>query len=320
MAGVVTRRPAATILALALALAKSPPRSPAPVSGYSYRADYLAEASRDLLDAIVGNHFSRPFDVGRIYQLELDDRSFRASGVRFRHVFDSDIADGWSARIGVGISGLKGLSGRYESLHGAATATSGTYAIGAATWLKADSNYNLADFNPFVAPGVAGGYGFSTDIELLAESSSGYAVDLVVMDAIGRIYWHDVPQSVQTLNNAAIRYDADFNRDAFVIGKDSRVSYVQELPAIYHLALTIPAGTRLRAIVEDDLISRFHFPSVAARYGAAARYGELNFDFRTRAVGIGARTSFIGAMFTINSLKPRNASVLGVSLQATHSW
>ncbi len=294
------------------------------VSGYCigvlYRADLLAEASRDLLDAVVGNHFGRQFNAGRTYRLEMDDRSFQASGARLRHVFDVDIAAGWSTRIGVGVSALKGLAARQQSIAGEATATSGTYALGEATWVKTETDYNLADFNPFVAPGAAHGLGFSTDFELLARSSGGYSVDFIAMDALGRIYWHDVPQSVQTLNNSAIRYNADFNRDAFVNGIDSRVGFTQDLPATYHLAVNIPAGTHLSAVLEDDLISRFHFPSVAARYGEDTRYGELSYDLRTRALGIGLRSSFVSAMLTANSFSPRNASVLGVSIQAMHAW
>ena len=296
----------------------------ADVAGYcigaQYRADYFAVASRDLLDAVVENHFSRPFDAGRTYQLRLDDTTLRASGARLRHVFELTPVGDWSARLGVGSSVLKGLAGRQESIAGAATATSGQYAVGTATWLKTDTSYNLADFNPFVAPGPVGGYGFSTDLELIGESRNGVAIDFVVRDALGRLYWHDVPRSLQTLNNAAIRYNADFNRYAFVNGIDSRVSFTQDLPAVYHLSLTVPTAARLSLVVEDDLIRGFHFPSVAARYGANARYTELSYDIRTRAVGVGARAAFLGAFVTINSLQPQRATVLGVSLQATHAW
>jgi hypothetical protein len=285
-----------------------------------YRAEYRGDASRDLLDALVANHFGAPFDVGRTYRLSLSDNSFKASGLRLRRVADFEFTDHWSARLGVGASVLKGLSGQQESLTGSAVATSGSYAVGTATWLKTDTSLNLADFNPFVAPGSPEGYGFSTDFEFLVQSKSGYSIDFVVMDALGRLYWHDVPQSYRILDNSTITYNADFNRDAFITGLDSRQSFVQTLPTIYRLAATLPVVSRFSAVVADDLIAGFHFPSMGVQYGELGHYGALDFDFRTRSLSIGAVLPFFSAVVTSNSFRPGNATVLGISVRASHAW
>ncbi len=285
-----------------------------------YRAEYIAAASRDILDALVANHVGAPFDSGRTYGLSLSEDSFKASGLRIRRVIDFEFTEAWSASIGLGLSVLKALDAQRESVSGSATATSGSYAVGTATWLKTDTNFNLADFNHFVAPGTPDGYGFSTDFEFVARSKSGYSIDFTVMDAIGRLYWHDVPQSYRTLDNATISYNADFDRNAFVTGLDSRVSFVQALPRIYQLAATVPLLAKFSGIVEDDLIAGYHFPSVGARYGEPDRYGELNFDVRTQSVSLGARLHAMSAMITANSFEPRRATVLGITLRAAHAW
>jgi hypothetical protein len=285
-----------------------------------YRAEYRGDASRDLLDALVANHFGASFDTGRTYRLSLSDNSFKASGLRLRRVADFEFTDEWSARLGVGASLLKGLSGQQETLAGSAVATSGSYAVGTATWLKTDTNLNLADFNPFVAPGTPEGYGFSTDFEFLAQSKAGYSIDFIVMDALGRLYWHDVPQSYRILDNSTITYNADFNRNAFITGLDSRQSFVQTLPTIYRLAATVPVVSRFSAVIADDVISGFHFPSMGVQYGEHGRFGTLDFDFRTHSVSIGAGLPFLSAVVTSNSLRPGSATVLGIALRASHAW
>ncbi len=101
---------------------------------------------------------------------------------------------------------------------------------------------------------------------------------------------------------------------------DSRVNFVQALPTIYRLAATVPVVSQFSAVVADDLISGFHFPSLGTRFGGAARFGELDFDFRTKSVSIGAGLPFLSAMVTSNSFDPRRATVLGISLRTFHAW
>src|ERR1700722_14230853 len=288
--------------------------------GVLFRAEYRAEASKDLLDALVANHFGHTFDAGKTYTLSLKEESFKADGARVRRVIEFDLTDQWSTKLGFGASLLKATEGQDDSLSGKVTATSATYAVGTASWLQTASNLNLATFNPFVAAGNPSAYGFSTDFELISQSKAGWSIDFVVIDALGRLYWHDIPQSLRTLNNATIRYNANFDRDAFVTGVDSRISYVQDLTPKYHLVFTAPVLSSLGAYVENDFVDGLHFPSLGARYGTIGRSAEVNYDFRTRAVGVGGHLMAITALVTTNDLRLRSATVLGISIQAIHSW
>jgi hypothetical protein len=288
--------------------------------GALYRDDYRAVASQDLLDVLVNNHFGNTFTPGRTYHLSLADNSFKATGLRLRRTTDFQMGDQWSAKLGVAASALKGLAGQQESASGSVTATSPNYAVGTGIWSKADADLNLAHFNPFVAPGTPEGYGFSTDFEFLAESKGGSSIDFTVIDALGRLYWRDVPQTFRSLNNATLSYNADFNRNAFVVGYDSRVSFVQDLATKYRLAYTVPVVSRLSAVVADDRIENYNFPSVGARYGSLQRFGEIDYDFRTKSVSIGAASPTISAMLTSSSPRLGRASVLGLSIQAIHAW
>jgi hypothetical protein len=288
--------------------------------GVLFRAEYRAEASEDLLDALVANHFGHTFDAGRTYRLSLKEDSFKADGARVRRVFGFDLTDQWSTKLGFGASLLKATEGQDDSLSGKVTATSANYAVGTGTWLQTASNLNLENFNPFVAAGNPSAYGFSTDFELISKSKAGWSMDFIVIDALGRLYWHDIPRSLRTLNNASISYNANFDRDAFINGIDSRINYVQDLAPKYHLVFTAPALSNLGAYIEDDFVDGLHFPSLGARYGSEGRLAEVNYDFRTKAVGVGGQLRAITALVTTNDIRIRSATVLGISIQAVHSW
>jgi hypothetical protein len=288
--------------------------------GALYRAEYRANATRDLLDILVANHYGNPFNANRTYQLYLDEKSFKADGIRLRKIWNIDPTDTWSFKLGIAASLLKGLEGKEEDLTGSVIATSNNYAVGTALLRQTASDLSLTNFNPFVAPGSAYAHGFATDVELIAKSTHGWSIDLVVVDAIARLYWHDIPQSLRTLNNSAISYNANFDRDAFVSGLDSRINYTQDLSPKYHVVVSHPLVSSVNAFVEDDFVDGLHFPSLGGRYGTDTRNTELNYDFRTNAVGIGGRLGFIRALLTTNNIHWRNATVLGISLQASHSW
>ncbi len=289
-------------------------------AGLLFRAEYRAEGSKDLLDVLVSNHFGKPFDSGRAYYLWMSEYSFKAEGLRLRKVIDFDISDNWSSQLGVSGSLLKATEGQEDSLSGNVTATSSTYAVGTGTWLQTASNLNLDNFNPFVAPGTPGGYGFSTDFQWITTSKAGWSVNIVVIDALGRLYWKDVPRSVRTLNNTEISYNANFDRDAFITGIDSRVSYTQNLAPKYHFTIATPSIYNFSGYIEDDFVDGLHFPSLSARYGASAECAELNYDIRTKAIGVGGRFKWFSGMVTTNDLRIRSATALGVSIRAAYTW
>jgi hypothetical protein len=288
--------------------------------GTLFRAEYRAEASRDLLDVLVANHFGKPFDAGRTYDLWMSEYSFKAAGIRLRRLIEFELSDQWSSRLGVSASLLKATEGQEDRLSGNVTATSSTYAVGAGTWLQTASNLSLANFNPFVAPGRPGAYGYSTDVEWVATSKAGWSVDVTAIDALGRLYWKEVPRSRKTLNNSDISYNANFDRQAFISGIDSRIGYTQNLVPKYQLAMDTPQAFGLSGHAEDDFVEGLHFPSLGARYGVGDNFAELSFDIRTKAVGVGGRLDWIRALVTTNNLRIRSATVVGLSIQAIHDW
>lgn len=288
--------------------------------GLLYRAEFEGTGSKDLLDILHANHSGQAFDVGRTYHAWYEEQSLKAAGLRLRRAFELGELQGFRFTVGIGASLLEAEQGRQQSLTGTVTATNPTYAVGTATWLRTESDLNPNDFNPFVGPGHPTGAGFSTDFELKVASAEGTALDIIVMDAGGRIYWNGTRNVLLTANNATIQYDADFNRAAFVSGVDSRINEVEHIPVKYHAALSEPILAQVSALIEDDAVDGYHFVSVGARYGSALRNATATFDTRTHAVGIGAHWQSFYASFTTNRWRPQDATALGLSLGASLHW
>lgn len=307
-------------IGVGVAFAEVSAAAPQVCVGLLYRAEFEGAASKDLLDILHANHFGQPFDDGRTYHAWYKAQSLKAEGLRLRRAFDLGELAGFNFKLGLGASLLDAAQGRQQSLTGTVTATSPSYAVGTATWLRTDSDLNPNDFNPFVGPGHPSGLGFSTDFELKVTSPQGAALDVIVMDGGGRIYWHGTRNSLLMANNATVAYNADFNREAFVTGVDSRIDEVEHIPTKYHVAFSQPVLGELSALLEDDAINGYHFASLGARYGTAERNASATFDLRVHAVGIAARWRSLYGSFTTNRLRPQDATALGASLGVSLRW
>lgn len=288
--------------------------------GLFVRADYRGEASRDTLDALAANHADRPFDVGRNYDLAFDSIYLESAGVKISRVFAFAPAADWQVQFGVTGSVAKAITYEEEWLRGTATATSGTYAIGTATLSRAQSDYNLAHFNPFVEKRDPDGYGYYADVDLVVRSPAGYVAELTVMDVWSRVEWDDVPQSLETIDNATIRYDANFNREAFIQGRDRRVDLEHVIEPRYRVAFSAPVRPGLAVNVSNDYVQETHFPAVGVSFSREDRYAEGSLDAQTGAVTFSAGTGGFRFSLTTDDLRPKDASVLGAEFRFLKSW
>ena len=288
--------------------------------GAFYRNDYVGQASKDALDALVANRAGRPFDVGRTYDLEVESRWLESAGLKVSRAFGFEPGPGWSLQFGLTASLLKALSLRDEALHGVATATSGDYAVGTARFTRSISDYPRKDFNPYVGKADPDGYGFAADVGAVLQSPSGWVTEFTVMDAYSRLEWEDVPQSVERVDNQTIRYDANLNREAFVQGVDRRVNLSRPIEPRYRLSQTVPLNPTFTLVVSDDYVYETHFPGIAVRRQGASTVAELGYDAQTRAVSVDWRWGWLSVSVTSNDLDFGDATVLGAGLQFASHW
>lgn len=288
--------------------------------GAVYRHEYHGLASRDLLDALVGNKNGQQFDPGRSYALFLDFNAFQATGLRLRKVLDFNLREDWSLHAGIGASLLKGLKGQYQSLQGDITASSGSWARGSATWLRMQSDVDYEDFNPYVPRGKPQAFGYSTDVQLTARSREGWEIDFIAMDIYGRLRWHDLPRSVKHLDNAEISYNANLDRNAAIEGQDSIVSFSQHIEPKYHLALTTRPLNGWSAVLSDDAVGGLHFPAMGARHCFGASSVDLAYDLRTHGVALAWVASSFRVSVATDDVRIGRANVLGTALQTFFAW
>jgi hypothetical protein len=288
--------------------------------GAFYRLDYLGEASRDALDAMVDNHSKRPFDVGRSYALAVDSRYVESAGLKLSRVFDFEPTAGWTMSAGVAGSLMKSLTYRDERLRGSAVATSGTYAVGTATFVRTLSDYNLKRFNPFVRKQDPEGYGWTADFDLILRSPGGHVLALTAIDAFSQIRWRDVPQSLESIDNDTVRYDANFNREAFITGRDRRVGVSDVIEPRYRMAMSISVEDRWALLVSDDLVQQTHFPAVGLNRADRDRYAEVSVDIRTWGLSLAGGYGGFTLSMTANSPEPQEASLLGFEIGYRRRW
>lgn len=287
--------------------------------GVVAREEWDAHATRDLLDAVVGNHSGKSFEPGRAYRLAYQLQMFQAVGLRLRRVLTLVRSSAARVQLGLGISLLRATQGRQEWGAGAATATGPEYAIGTASWTRIDSN-RLSGFNPFVGDPHPSGWGYATDLDLRVALRTGTVVDLVIMDPESRIYWRDIGDSVRSFDDATLRYNADLNREPLLTGIDSRISSAQRLPVKYRVGIDQSLTGEWHVRLSDDVIEGYDFPALGARYGSRDRFIGTSFDARTRAVEISARWHGLEAALATNRFPLREATALAVSLELVHPW
>jgi hypothetical protein len=288
--------------------------------GLFYREEAQGAATGDLLDILHADHFGKPFDAGRDYALHYDWRTLKAFGLRLRRAFRAGEIRSTRFTLALGASLMKPQVGSVETLSGTVTASTPTYAVGTATWLRTSSDLDPDSFNSFVGAGHPAGVGFSTDLQLRARTPSGTVVDLTAMDLFGRIYWRETRSSLRAFDNATLRYDENANREAFVTGSDARIRSVQRIAAKWRLAVEQPLAARLTALLEDDAVLGRHFVSFGARYGSSEHFLAARFDVRTQAVGLDARWGSVAASLTTDRFEWRNARALGISLDLSLLW
>ncbi len=288
--------------------------------GAIYRHEYLGVASKDLLDVLIGSRHDQPFNPGRTYALSMDFSAFQATGLRLRKVFEYDLRKSWSLKIGVGASFLNGEKGQQQSIRGDIAANSGSWATGTANWLRVQSDLDADDFNPYVTRGDPRALGYSTDLELILRSSSGWEANFAVMDLYGSLHWRDLPMSVKQLDNAQIAHNENLDQNAAVVGLDSVISLKRRIEPKYHLALVTRPLHGWSAVVSDDAVEDLHFPAIGVRHRAGAHSVDLSYDLRTEALTLAVGMSALRLSLSMDNSDPGRANVLGWVLQSAYAW
>ncbi len=221
-------------------------------------------------------------------------QSFRADGTRLEKTINLTLGAGWSAKLGLAASYLHGTEGDEQSFGGQVAATSSDYAVGAATWVRTQTDIDHNTFKP-----LRGSRHPPAAMASRPMRSLSWPIRVAIPSPRRR--W--TPSAGSTgarcrtpcgpLLNTTIAYNANLDRDAFINGIDSRTSFVEHIPTKLRLAASLPVVSEWSADLEDDEVKAFisHRSGRALETQGAAPL--LHYDVRTGAVELGAHLSWL---------------------------
>ncbi len=286
--------------------------------GVVYRAEALVQANRDTHDFVWQFDTGQSFGTARTYHINYRIHGFEASGLRFSHQFSMPIDPAWHLQVGVGASLLTGKRLKIETVSGQVLVASNWDAHIAQN--LQDSHQDISGngkFNPpFGAqPGVSG-QGYSSDVGLVLQHSSGLVLEAAINDVQGYIHWKNLPSYVADYNTATQSYDAkgyvQFNPSA---SSQSRFIEFEQLlhPKIW-LAARYPVG-HVECELGSSLTQGQSFPQWGLTYTAAAPWHTfMNYDTHFGTLELGLRNTWLDVSFRSDHLDLNQAKAYGVAV------
>ena len=252
-------------------------------------------------------------------QADIDYRSayFAANGVRLAFADQLPWGNGW--RWGVGFSLLHGTRLRLDAGHGTAKDAGNNQIRFDGYRVTTDSHFRIGDptrFNPYVPNEQVDGGGYSSDAGVSWQENGSY-LGLSVTDMLGRMAWHQVPNSYQA---GSILYDQDGNfigaadGSAAITGYDSRETVHFDLPRKWLAEYRQRLGNwQLGA--SYGYVDGLRLPGLLAGYMFNETSGiQLAYDQRFDSWRIGARWHAIAASLQTDNRDFAKARAVGASL------
>ncbi|MBO1926477.1 hypothetical protein J3998_02725 [Thiomicrorhabdus sp. 6S2-11] len=278
------------------------------------RFDYLVKFSKDTSEFIYATENKLPLEENQEYQLELESRSFAASGVKF--AINSNWQDiNWQ----LGISYLQGSKLTDGALNGVATRINDN-----------DYNFNFdVDYyydNDFIfdrnIEQSPQGYGYAIDLALNSQLSEKWSVRLFAKDLLAQIFWQDAPRSVVTGTSDTKTYDEDgyviFNPVAS--GTESTEDFTQRIPIKLNLSSTY------RITPQHSIKFGYRNLDVAEFYNLAYQYHtphsrfDVGYYLSAQAWSLSYQRSWFKLQLLTDDLDWQEAKTLGVNLGLSYRF
>lgn len=168
-----------------------------------YRKHVFVLTNRDTTD-LMHSYYNDASEPGnRPYQIDLDIHGFQANGMRVSKAWSLPVpVDGVRVRAGAAVSVLDGHMMREGTLTGAARLTDPPQLNLALQDAYSDDRY------PFLQPGAPDAAGYALDLAAHFQWQQT-RLSLVVNDAIGRLFWEDMPytEAVADTDNQIVQAD-----------------------------------------------------------------------------------------------------------------
>lgn len=170
--------------------------------GYTYRKEVIMPTSSDTVRIIYQASNDLDLDIGDTYDLDLIIEGFAAHGLIFANNFPVYQENGWDINVGVGIELLYGVEIQDGYVAGSAIATAVNdydFNMYSNYFYTENHLYDLDVDNSYA-------YGYSTHLSIQA-TYENISFSYVINDALGKLYWKDLPYSNVLLTSGTKSYD-----------------------------------------------------------------------------------------------------------------
>jgi len=286
--------------------------------GYVWRYDYLLDFSPQTA-AIYYEYKNRLTPMPQQLQsLSIDVNHVETRGMQFAHEFQLREAGDWRLRAAVNL--LKGTQLTVGTLDGAAQFSGPDFKPDSIASLEADIDYRYShpalheqDLDWF--PPAPEGDGYGLDVDLKGDFSARTHASLSVRNALGYVYWKDVPATRYDLSCqcSVSEYDATGQLQI-----DRR--YRQTLPRQEHASLHYDLSPHWYAagdILGNPLVT---FASAGLGHQQGGGHEELRLEPQTRSLIVEAGYKTCGLRWQADRVDPAEARRFGLSLYGELAW
>ncbi len=280
--------------------------------GYFYRYNVYIDAGKDFTDFfyLIKNH--QNLDPERTYRLDLDIEGIEQSGVVLSLAYSLVDQVDMSLKFGIALSLSKGIDMQDGIIRGEAMIPNqkSYYASGdISSYYTHNYLYDL-DVDP------ATGYGYGTDFALAyTNKEHHFDIALIINDLLSRVYWHDLPYSMVTIETDNRSYDEEeyVHYDPSISGRESTQSFVQKISPRYHVEVSHHYLEDFSWLVGIDYLYSMTMPYVEIEKEFGDHHSFLcSYESRFESFGLKYRYKNIDFGLRFDTLK--EPSVLGISL------
>lgn len=279
-----------------------------------YRAEELIDANRDMITMIYDNKQHITVPAGQTFNANMHIEGFAAKGLRLDKGYKVVMSDNADLSLGAGFSLLQGNRVRIANANGTASSTSSGYQYDA----QVNDSYSRATY-PFIVPGTPYGNGYALDLGAKVNWKNGAHLDFTANDILGRMNWHNMPNTVETANSATLARDASgyIYYNPTISGKNAinRLSIVQRLPVKTSMQFTYPSGD-FELFAGTSYMSGFWFPQLGTTYRINGDWKtSLDYDTRFKTIGFGIQNKYLRLNLRSSATAIGNANAYGFTAE-----
>ncbi|WP_455207853.1 hypothetical protein [Kaarinaea lacus] len=273
------------------------------------RYDYDLKFSEDTAEFYYLINNKKPLPQGRVFDLSLDAKHTHSEGVRLSYLYPLNK----KTNITVGLSYLRGVwltEGKAQGQGIALAENDYDFQFNVDYYYSEDLIFERKIDTP-------AGDGFSIDFALDWSITNDLALNLRVIDLIGRIYWENSPFTTATATSDVKEYDENgyLIYKPVLSGFETSTNFTQKLQPQVKALVNYRWTPKLaaEAYIQSYYIADFYQLGLRYYFSNATSLS-TRYMFDTHAISVAYTMRYFNVMITSDALDFNEAHTLGLSL------